>query len=139
MKRKLIPLTILAGTVLVQPVAISGEVYKWRDELGRTHYSQVAPEIGRNVKVIEFQESYTPPLPTYRDELDNVRNLTQQLAAERQALAQQRQQIQRRPFEIAQGAQMAEEWYRPLPLYHPCPPLYPTTPLPNIMAEESLW
>lgn len=139
MRLKLIPLAILAGAVLAQPVAVSGEVYKWRDELGRTHYSQVAPENGRNVRVIELQESYTLPSPTYRDELDNVRNLAQDLAAERQALAQQRRGTQRRSLEIADGLQTAQEFNQPIPIYHIRSPLYPTTPLPNIMAEEPLW
>jgi hypothetical protein len=120
-------LSICAASLLVQQVAVSAEVYRWVDPEGRTHYSQSWPGGGQRVRTIEVEDYYSPPSPVYLQDMDRIQQLTRQLAAERQALEETREESQL----LSQG--ISVEQSDSIELSYP---LYPTYPVHNIMVAD---
>ncbi len=141
MKLTITSAVIFAGTLVIQSAAFGGQVYKWIDSSGRTHYTQNAPDRGQTVKVIEIQESFSPLPVEYFDELDRVQKLTQQLASERQALSEVRRGSQAQSYSSPAPRWLAtqEEWQNPLYPVYPLRPLYPTLPVDNIELKVRDW
>jgi hypothetical protein len=120
-------LGICAAILLVEQGAVSAEVYRWLDPQGRTHYSQSWPGGGQRVRTIEVEDYYSPPSPVYLQDMDRMQQLTQQLASEREALEEMREESQAVSREI-----LAPESARIELSY----PLYPTYPVTNIMVAD---
>ena len=120
-------LSIGAGMLLVQQGAFSAEVYRWVDAQGRTHYSQNWPGGGQRVRTIQLEDYYSPPSPVYLQDLDRIQRLTQQLASERQALEEMREESQAFSQEIVAPESASIELSYPL---------YPTYPVHNIMVAD---
>ena len=130
MKSKRLTLASLgigAAILLVQQGAFSAEVYRWVDAQGRTHYSQSWPGGGQRVRTIELEDYYSPPSPVYLQDMDRIQRLTQQLASERQALEEMREES----LEISREMLAPESASIELSY-----PLYPTYPVDNIMVAD---
>ena len=106
--KRLLPFIAMTGTLLLAPTTVFGEIYKWIDEAGRTHYSQDKPAAVETVEVLDIQESYALPPPAQREELERVQELTRQLQTEREAREQQRA-TERMLALVAEQAQLQPE------------------------------
>jgi hypothetical protein len=105
-------LVMIAGMISLPPTSSAGDIYKWVDASGVTHYSQEKPETIASLEVIETQDRYTPPPPDSTEALNRIQRLTRQLAEERLALEQQRRDRERLALDRARLRQQQLEEQR---------------------------
>ena len=76
---------LLAGLVLLVPLAASATIYKWLDEEGRVVYANHAPDAtARNVQEVKFDEPPAAAAPTPTQLEQRVASLERQLQAAQQ-------------------------------------------------------
>ncbi len=90
--QRLFPL--LAVAVALGGIAQAQQVYKWTDASGRVHYSQKKPEDAAGVSAIELAPAppADPPRADADAEIARLNALSDQMARERQAAEQARQE-----------------------------------------------
>ena len=76
---------LLAGLVLLVPLAASATIYKWLDEEGRVVYANHAPDAtAKNVQVMKIDEPQPAAAPTTTELEQRVARLERQLQAAQQ-------------------------------------------------------
>ena len=76
---------LLAGLVLLAPLAASATIYKWLDEDGRVVYANHAPEpTARNVQVMKIDEPQAAAAPSTTELEQRIARLERQLQAAQQ-------------------------------------------------------
>ena len=66
---------------LVVPATARGDIYKWTDEKGGTHYSDSSPPVSGKVKNVEVVEKETKPTSTEQALLARIQSLERKLQA----------------------------------------------------------
>jgi hypothetical protein len=138
---------LLAASVALGGVAQAQQVYKWTDASGQVHYSQKKPEDAAGVQALDIAP--TPPAdPSSTDadaEIARINALSEQMARERQAAEQARQEQAIRDLEqqnkalentllnqqVQQQQQQSDDSDRMIigyPPIYPYPPYYPPYP-----------
>ena len=70
---------------LVMPATAWGDIYKWTDEKGRTHYSDAAPPTSGKVKNVELVQKEIKRTPTEQALLARIESLERQQQARQYA------------------------------------------------------
>ncbi|HRE54209.1 MAG TPA: DUF4124 domain-containing protein [Candidatus Competibacter sp.] len=127
---------------------LSAQVYKWTDESGRVHYGAKKPENAPQAYELDIGGSPAPPASNdSAAEIARIKALSEQMASERQALEQARQQQAIRDLErqnqqlqkdlLTEQLQQEQEAKQPkdeiilgYPPPYVYPPLYPPSPYP---------
>ncbi len=99
MNPKTLPIFALISAMVTQAAAHAGEIYKWVDEAGRIHYGEAKPEAIIDAETITINYTSTTPTRTYGEDLERLRELTRELAAERRAREQSRLEQERLALE----------------------------------------
>lgn len=90
---------------------VHGQVYKWTDAQGQTHYSDQPPPNSQRHETIQVFESAGESSQSSApdEELERIRQLTRELAAAREARERERREKQLAALERAYYQQMLEE------------------------------
>jgi hypothetical protein len=83
MSRKILPMAILVGVLLMPPVVVGEAYYKWVDAQGQVHYSDQQPQTGvENVEVVDLPglPAETSQVPVPDQNLKSIKALAQELA-----------------------------------------------------------
>jgi hypothetical protein len=90
-RNSLFALLVISST-LIPPGAIGGEIYKWVDAQGQTHFSSQKPTEVDDFQVLDIVDSAPTPSQAseHSQELARIREFTRQLTEEREARERQR-------------------------------------------------
>ncbi len=99
MNSKTLPIFAFIGAMATQTAIHADEIYKWVDEAGRIHYGEAKPEAIIDAETININYTSTAPTRTYGEDLERLRELTRELAAERRAREQSRLEQERLALE----------------------------------------
>lgn len=140
---------LLAVSVVLGGIAQAQQVYKWTDASGQVHYSQKKPEDATGVQALDIAPPppANPPNAAADAEIARINALSEQMARERQAAEQARQEQAIRDLEqqnkalentllnqqVQQQQQQSDDSDRIItgypPIYpYPLYPLYPPYP-----------
>jgi len=87
-RRTICSVKLLAGLVLLAPLAASATIYKWVDEEGRVVYANHEPDASaKNVQVMKIPEEPIAPAPPTQALEQRIARLEYELQAARQAPA----------------------------------------------------
>ncbi|MFO1372042.1 MAG: DUF4124 domain-containing protein [Candidatus Competibacteraceae bacterium] len=102
--KRLMPLAIASIFLLLLSGITEGQqVYKWTDASGQVHYSQKKPEDTNQVQALDIAPTSPPAAQSGADsaaEIARINTLSDQLARERQATEQARQEQAIRDLEM---------------------------------------
>jgi hypothetical protein len=83
---------LVISSMLIPPGAIGGEIYKWVDAQGQTHFSSQKPTGVDDFQVLDIVDSTSTPSQAleHSQELIRIKEFTRQLTEEREARERQR-------------------------------------------------
>jgi hypothetical protein len=135
---------LVIGFTLIPPEAIGGEIYKWVDAQGQTHFSSQKPTGVDDFQVLDIVDSTSTPSQAseHSQELARIKEFTRQLTEEREARERQRLEDRLDALEasyqelLEQKSQSEEQgeiiWgYATPPYYYPYPDYSHPHPVPG--------